>query len=587
MSHKAAFGVIALALLSVTFQTATAGSYRDLYPDTWVATDALGRELPGYDQCGPPDPNRTVGLFYFLWLGQHGTRGPFDITEILRKDPNNPQYGPVHTYHHWGKPELGYYTSDSRYVLRKHARILSDAGIDVLIFDTTNAITYRPVYMTLCEEFDRLRKAGQHTPAVMFMTHSAPGKTIAKLHGEFYSKGLYRHLWFRWKGKPLILGKAGSLPPKVRDFFTMRDCWAWTHGKDRWQWLDHYPQRYAWHEDPKKPEEASICVAQHATTNLGRSNFNGKQPPVNGICVAKDTHKGLYFSQQWKRALEIDPEFIFVTGWNEWVACRFINKDGQPPNNILLGKRLKPGDSFFVDAYSREYSRDIEPMEGGYGDNYYYQMVAGIRKYKGVRRPQKASEPKKITIDGSFSKEWDDVRPEFRDHAGDVEHRDEKGWGDAGRYTNTTGRNDFITMKVARDAGHVYFYARTYMPVSSCKDPSWMLLFIDADQDFKTGWNGYDYVVNLEVKDRHTTSLHSLKGPTWNPKKVKDIQYAVAGPKVELAIPRDAIGLGKGQAVNVDFHWADNVQKLGDIVEFALNGDSAPQRRFNYRYSGN
>jgi hypothetical protein len=33
-----------------------------------------------------------------------------------------------------------------------------------------------------------------------------------------------------------------------------------------------------------------------------------------------------------------------------------------------------------------------------------------------------------------------------------------------------------------------------------------------------------------------------------------------------------------------DFHWADNLQHLGDISEFGLNGDSAPNRRFNYRY---
>jgi len=578
--------MLTLIVLLVGGQAAHAGRYRDLYPDTWVATDALGRELPGYDQCGPPDASKTVGIFYFLWLGQHGTQGPFDITEILRKDPNNPQYGPVHAYHHWGKPELGYYTSDSRYVVRKHARILSDAGIDTLIFDVTNTITYRPIYMLLCEEFAKLRKAGQHTPSIAFFTHSAPDKTITKLYTEFYSKGLHRDLWFCWKGKPLILGKPRKLPAKIRNFFTIRDCWAWCHGKDRWQWLDHYPQKYAWHEDPDKPEEVSVCIAEHATTNIGRSNFGGKQPPVNSMCIAADTNKGLYFAQQWKRALEIDPEFIFITGWNEWTAARFINKDGKRPNNMLVGKPVKPGGTFFVDAYSREYSRDAEPMQGGYGDNYYYQMVAGIRRFKGVRKPLKASRPKAIKIDGNFAKEWDDVAPEFRDHAGDTEHRDEKGWGDEGRYTNTTGRNDLVTMKVARDTENVYFYAMTSKPISSSRDPNWMLLFINADQDSKTGWQGYDYVANLQVKDRGTTSLHSLNTSKWEPKKVMDIQYAVMGPKLELAIPRDAIGLSKHAAVQLDFHWADNVQKLGDVVEFAINGDSAPERRFNYRYSG-
>jgi hypothetical protein len=35
----------------------------------------------------------------------------------------------------------------------------------------------------------------------------------------------------------------------------------------------------------------------------------------------------------------------------------------------------------------------------------------------------------------------------------------------------------------------------------------------------------------------------------------------------------------------LDFHWTDNAQPLGDLTEFALHGDSAPDRRFNYRYT--
>ena len=45
----------------------------------------------------------------------------------------------------------------------------------------------------------------------------------------------------------------------------------------------------------------------------------------------------------------------------------------------------------FVDLYNQEYSRDVEPMHGGHTDNYYYQMVSNIRKYKGVRQLSDAS----------------------------------------------------------------------------------------------------------------------------------------------------------------------------------------------------
>jgi hypothetical protein len=41
----------------------------DTFPDTWTATDALGRTLIGHEQAGPPRPDKFVGAFYFLWNG--------------------------------------------------------------------------------------------------------------------------------------------------------------------------------------------------------------------------------------------------------------------------------------------------------------------------------------------------------------------------------------------------------------------------------------------------------------------------------------------------------------------------------------
>ena len=64
-----------------------------------MATDALGRELPGYEECGPLRRGKFVGLFYFLWLGHHtseyGTGGPFDITKIEAENPETPKYAPI------------------------------------------------------------------------------------------------------------------------------------------------------------------------------------------------------------------------------------------------------------------------------------------------------------------------------------------------------------------------------------------------------------------------------------------------------------------------------------------------------------
>jgi len=39
-----------------------------------------------------------------------------------------------------------------------------------------------------------------------------------------------------------------------------------------------------------------------------------------------------------------------------------------------------------------------------------------------------------------------------------------------------------------------------------------------------------------------------------------------------------------GKKVKLDFHWADNIQRPDDIIEFSVSGDSAPDRRFNYHF---
>ena len=116
----------------------------DTYSDTWVATDALGRSLPSWSEVGLPRQHHTVGVFYFLWLYPRGGLGPFDISQILTKDPQaitnaaSPLWGPMHEFHHWGESIFGYYLSDDEAVLRKHAQMLADAGVDVIIFDVTN-----------------------------------------------------------------------------------------------------------------------------------------------------------------------------------------------------------------------------------------------------------------------------------------------------------------------------------------------------------------------------------------------------------------------------------------------------------------
>ena len=48
--------------------------------DTWVATDALGRDLAGPEEAGKPKKGRYVGMFYFMTHLNPDGSGPFDVS---------------------------------------------------------------------------------------------------------------------------------------------------------------------------------------------------------------------------------------------------------------------------------------------------------------------------------------------------------------------------------------------------------------------------------------------------------------------------------------------------------------------------
>ncbi len=577
---------ILLALWGLIMAGGYANAAWDTRPDTWVATDALGRTVSTNDQVGPPRRNKTVGIFYFLWMGQHGLEGPFDITKILAQDPDamskpdSPLWGPVNKFHFWGEPLFGYYLSTDKWVYRKHAQMLSDAGVDFVVFDVTNQFTYPDSYTALCEAWSEVRKNGGRTPQIAFLTPFwDPRKVVRTLYDNLYSKDLYPDLWFRWKGKPLILADPDKVDDDVKSFFTFRkpqpDYFQGPTGPKQWGWLEKYPQ-HIFYDENNKPEQMVVGVAQNGhygklctfseKDTYGRSWHDGKKDERPGA-----VNEGLNFAEQWKRALEVDPEVIFITGWNEWIAMRLAE---------FAGVREPV---MFCDQYTQEYSRDIEPMKGGHGDDYYYQMIDYIRRYKGARPVPQAGPPKTMRMDGSFG-DWADVTPEFRDDIGDTAHRDHPGWGSEGQYTNNTGRNDITLCKVARDDKFVYFYAKTRDPLTPRTGPGWMMLFINSDCDHRTGWEGYDFVINRKTPGDSTALLErSRTGWNWEP--VTEVRYRARGSEIEIAVPRSALGLDlPNRPPRFDFKWADNTALSGDVMEFYTNGDVAPNGRFAYRY---
>jgi hypothetical protein len=557
----------------------------DVFADTWVAVDGAGRKAPGFRECGPVKKDKWVGIFYWTWHTA-SRRAPHDNTKILAQAKNGIVAWPEPGDYHWGEPELGYYVIPDPFVLRKHASMLADAGIDVIIFDTTNPpLTFKNEYEALCREYIAMRQAGMRTPAIAFIApFGDPRPVTDQLWHDLYQPGLWKELWFIWEGKPLLLANSQYIKNEAMiNFFTFRrpmpDYWDGPNGPNQWSWLEVYPQ-HIFRNDRGEAEQMSVGVAQNALPHtpgpapmshkkgaMGRSWHSSKKDESSGAIGL-----GLNFDEQWRRVMEAEPKFVFVTGWNEWIAGRYTQWSRYTDADCYYQGGL------FVDEYTQEYSRDCEPMRGGHSDNYYYQLASWVRRFKGMRERPTTTRPNRIVIDGNFE-DWKNVQPEFRDTKDDVIHRNHKGYGEL-TYHNDTGRNDFVIAKATYDQKNIYFFIQTMKNITPRTDTNWMLLYIDADQNGDTGWMGYDFLINQEVSDRETT-INAWRKGAWV--SVAKAAYRVNGNGMELSISRKTLGQ-TGRTPAFDFHWADNIQRLDDISEFGVNGDSAPNRRWNYRF---
>ena len=605
---------------------------------TWVATDALGRTMPSAQEAplkrdGKP---RTVGIFYITWHTQglhNGAEYRCDVTKVLDEDSgarmswdSKAWTGPSY---HWGEPEYGYFLSRDKYVIRHDLSMLADAGVDVLIMDVTNAVLYWDEWEVLFKTMQEMKAEGNRVPKFCFWAFNGNVITVVQsLYEYFYKTPKYQDCWFYWDGKPLLLYNAtpsvdanpnggeknlADYSDEVKQFFTLRNMW--------WGYYEWAGRRYVGQEDnwsfgydlhdknvkelapdqlcsrhQGRMEEMAVTPAQHPISIVGKSwrresgepQLDDHDMPVPTYCPAADsvvqnpTQYGIYFQDRWNEALQVDPDFIYLNDWNEWTAGKY--RSGKDPSGQAAGPTTFLGREnpfYFVDQYNAEFNRTIAPMKGGWTDNYYMQMAENIRRYKGVDTIPVFRGLHTVTVDGDLC-DWPLLTDDFTDTRGDVIHRDHDGYGNL-HYTDRTGRNDIIRSHVAVDKKNLYFAVETDSPITLCTDPNWMLLFLNTDQSQATGWQGYDYVINRSVKDGHTTTLMRYDEARSEWTYVCDLPYAMKDKVMELAVPRKAIGK-KGNDLSLDFKWADNPNDLTDIISLCTSGDTAPNRRFAYRY---
>ena len=579
-------------------------------PGLLVGVDGLGRALLTNDDVGDVREDKTVGIFYSSWHGEFAsTVQAYNNQEILDKYPDidinnfgDSRWGAA-GYHFWNEPIYGYYSGNDEWVIRRQAEMLADAGVDCIICDNTNgAFTWLETAKKLMKVFHEAREDGVKAPTVSFLLPFGPtdgARTqLRSLYNNIYKAELYPDSWFMWDGKPLMiayrscLNRSEELDKEIYSFFTYRegqpDYVAGQSTAKQWGWLSVYPQAtYKTKLRGTEVEEITVGVAQNhdyvtkKLTAMNGTNVTNRTYTSKGYDTRENAELyGANFEEQFEYALEVDPKFIFITGWNEWVAIR---QQSWPP----ASSGATPIQNAFADQFNDIASRDIEPTKGRLKDHYYYQMVNFIRRYKGVNKLPEASAEKTIDIDGGFG-QWANVLPEYNTYSGNTGARASLGYVMAGssqryKYQNESGRNDIYDAKVARDAENVYFMVRCVENITPCTDENWMRLYIDVS-DSEQNWETYEYVLNkTSPKDERTAVLEGFTGSGFETSVKGEVEYRVSGNVMTVKIPRAMLGIGDG-GFTIDFKWADNSAD-GDIMDFYTQGDAAPGGRFKFRYT--
>lgn len=574
-----------------------------------TAVDDYGRTVEVADPTNAE--KKYVGVFYFAWLGSQGMTGIYDVNKLEQLGDDSPLYdtndqtgqSPTHQFHFASEPLYGYYSMKDPWIIARHVELLTMAGIDYILFDYTNAVYYDSVVTLVLQTLQKFQAQGWEVPKAGFYTNSDSRNVVTFVYHTFYEQGLYDDVWFRFEGdsRPVIVGistanggasdqdnAANAMPTdsEIYQYFNFYESqWPSTH-------VANEEKGFPWMQwgtpVPNLNGNASVSVAQHSDTSV---YFSDQRPNssrgYDGSELTEDWRRGANFQWQWDTALQYDEagmvKNIFVTGWNEWTAIKYVSDDGIGGGNGTSGFTGK--DVWFVDDYNAEYSRDIE-MGKEYGDGFYLQLVSNTRKFK-MNQPSAYKMATKTIADLSDFTAWGNVFVEYADFAGDAMARDgENAAGVDHTYVDNSNRNDFTKIKVIHDSENVYIYAETLDPVTEHTegDTGWMNLLISAG-DTSVSFAGFNYIINRTPRENGRTSVEKCSENGFHWTEAGEAEYYCEGNKIVYKIPLSVLGL-TAEKVEFSFKLADNVQFENEnhILDYYISGDSAPIGRFGYAY---
>lgn len=570
------------------------------------ATDAVDRTLPrisGYAE------DKYVGLFYFLWHGQHTADKPRNITELLKTNyqdlfdasPDNTVV-PYNSWLHYQEPLYGYYNSMDEWVMRKHIEMFIAADVDFLVIDFTNGVSYNAPLRLLMDLLLEYKAAGWNVPQLTFYINVDAQRLTNLVYKMVYTNDQYKELAFYGNGsKPIIVSVPHLISDTLNDFFDVRAS----------QWYrSQYPEStFPYWEFTRKwniyTDMVNISVAQTGTAfSYVFESWNGQVHTAWGRGYSSDNPKngdvdailqGANFQEGWDAAIQSDPDIIFITGWNEWVVQKRNLHEHMP--------ELCPYDfPDYTDNFNVEFSRDLEMtkaptyvigedgtyLEEGYGDNYYLQLVYNIRRYKGISTSESNSPETtsiSIDLDGSLS-QWNDVQEKYVTLSAAKVSRDCDGFYQNTHYTQDAPDNYIKEVQVTYDDENVYFRIETQEDITDYEEgtTNWMNLFIGINGLDEAQWESFHYVINRNPVSETVTSLERfVENDEYYTETVGEIQYRVNGCHMQIEIPRSLLGIGNGE-FSLNFKVADGIEEEENILDYYVSGESFPLGRMTYLY---
>lgn len=422
---------------SDTATDAPSDASTDSAPDA-VVVDPIAESLVGADV-----PSPRVGMFYLVWHAPPATamraiaaKGQPTVTveDVLRSGgskklsdvlQSSGLEGDAMSFHYQVRPKLGFYClyraragetghvpdcPDIEKTAATHAAQLVAAGVDHVVLDATNLsgmdragdlLQLRPTEV-LFEEWAKLRKKGIKTPQIA-VWHAIPsGSTQWKGYEALYENPDYDGLVLRDKksGKKVFLvvdppdsGRfpdASILSSLSADGFLVQRMWTLDKTDasiDRWAFM-------SWCHDGGK---VTTSVVGAPACN---QPYTAKSSLGTAIAVAPSFQSGygslpfgsagrfsgLTFRRQWATAFSVAPEWVFISGWNEFTAQPQPNPFGSDPYARSVGLEEDPtGSRLFVDTFGAEFGRDIEPTEE-YGSTQYDLVRSCIRVFRSGKK---------------------------------------------------------------------------------------------------------------------------------------------------------------------------------------------------------